>query len=77
MITFTGNGRLSRDVQLRTTRAGKTVATIAVACDRRDRTPSPSTWTSSSGRPRPRPPPSTSSRARSSASPDASSRVST
>jgi hypothetical protein len=41
MITFTGNGRLSRDVQLRTTRAGKTVATIAVARDRRDRNAEP------------------------------------
>jgi hypothetical protein len=41
MITFTGHGRLSRDVQLRTTRAGKTVATIAVACDRRDRSAEP------------------------------------
>ena len=37
MITLTGNGRLTRDVQLRTTHSGKTVATISVASDRRDR----------------------------------------
>ena len=38
MLTLTGNGRLTRDVQLRTTHSGKTVATISVASDRRDRT---------------------------------------
>ena len=37
MITITGNGRLTRDVQLRTTHSGKSVATISVASDRRDR----------------------------------------
>jgi single-strand DNA-binding protein len=37
MITLTGNGRLTREVQLRTTHSGKTVATISVASDRRDR----------------------------------------
>jgi single-stranded DNA-binding protein len=36
MITLTGNSRLPRDVALRTTRSGKTVATISVASDRRD-----------------------------------------
>ena len=38
MLTLTGNGRLTRDPQLRTTHSGKTVATISVASDRRDRT---------------------------------------
>ena len=37
MLTLTGNGRLTRDVQLRATHSGKTVATISVASDRRDR----------------------------------------
>ena len=37
MITLTGNGRLTRDPQLRTTHSGKTLATISVASDRRDR----------------------------------------
>jgi single-strand DNA-binding protein len=37
MLTLTGNGRLTRDVQLRTTHSGKSVATISVASDRRDR----------------------------------------
>jgi single-strand DNA-binding protein len=37
MLTLTGNGRLTRDVQLRSTHSGKTVATISVASDRRDR----------------------------------------
>ena len=37
MITLTGHGRLTRDVQLRTTHSGKTVATVSVASDRRDR----------------------------------------
>jgi single-stranded DNA-binding protein len=37
MITLTGHGRLTRDVALRTTHSGKTVATISIASDRRDR----------------------------------------
>jgi single-strand DNA-binding protein len=37
MLTLTGNGRLTRDVQLRATHSGKRVATISVASDRRDR----------------------------------------
>jgi single-strand DNA-binding protein len=41
MITLTGNGRLTREVQLRTTHSGKTVATISVASDRRDRVAQP------------------------------------
>ena len=41
MITLTGNGRLTRDVQLRTTHSGKTVATISIASDRRDRNADP------------------------------------
>ena len=41
MITLTGHGRLTRDVALRTTHSGKTVATISVASDRRDRDAQP------------------------------------
>ena len=41
MLTLTGNGRLTRDVALRTTPSGKTVATISVASDRRDRDADP------------------------------------
>ena len=41
MITLAGNGRLTRDVAVRTTHAGKTVATISVASDRRDRDAQP------------------------------------
>jgi single-strand DNA-binding protein len=41
MITLTGHGRLTRDVVLRTTHSGKTVATISVAGDRRDRDAQP------------------------------------
>jgi single-strand DNA-binding protein len=41
MLTLTGNGRLTRDVQLRTTNSGKTVATICIASDRRDRDAQP------------------------------------
>jgi single-strand DNA-binding protein len=41
MLTLTGNGRLTRDVQLRATHSGKTVATISVASDRRDRHANP------------------------------------
>jgi single-strand DNA-binding protein len=37
MITLAGNGRVTRDVQLRTTNSGETVATISIASDRRDR----------------------------------------
>jgi single-strand DNA-binding protein len=37
MLTLTGNGRLTRDVELRATHSGKTVATVSVASDRRDR----------------------------------------
>jgi single-stranded DNA-binding protein len=37
MITLTGNGRLTRDVELRSTHSGKSVATISVASDRRVR----------------------------------------
>ena len=41
MLTLTGNGRLTRDIQLRATHSGKTVATISVASDRRDRNADP------------------------------------
>ena len=41
MLTLTGNGRLTRDVQLRTTSSGRSVATISVASDRRDRNAGP------------------------------------
>lgn len=41
MNSLTGNGRLTRDVQLRTTHSGKTVATISIASDRRDRDAQP------------------------------------
>jgi len=41
MLTVTGNGRLTRDVQLRNTHSGKAVATISVASDRRDRNAEP------------------------------------
>jgi single-strand DNA-binding protein len=41
MLTLTGNGRLTRDVQPRTTRSGKTVATISIASNRRDRNAEP------------------------------------
>ena len=37
MLILTGNGRLTRDVELRDTRSGKHVATVSVASDRRDR----------------------------------------
>ena len=37
MLIHTGNGRLTRDVELRETRSGKQVATVSVASDRRDR----------------------------------------
>jgi single-strand DNA-binding protein len=41
MITLTGHGRLTREVQTRTTHSGKTVATISIASDRRDRDAQP------------------------------------
>ena len=41
MLTLTGNGRLTRDVELRSTRKGKSVATVSVASDRRDRKSDP------------------------------------
>src|SRR5215217_7599572 len=41
MLTLTGNGRLTRDVELRATRSGKSVATVSVASDRRDRKADP------------------------------------
>ena len=41
MITLIGHGRLTRDVNLRTTHSGKTVATISIASDRRDRDAAP------------------------------------
>jgi single-strand DNA-binding protein len=34
MLTLTGNGRLTRDVALRSTRSGKSVATVSIARDR-------------------------------------------
>jgi single-strand DNA-binding protein len=37
MMTLTGNGRLTRDVEVRSTRSGRSVATIPVASDRRNR----------------------------------------
>ncbi len=41
MLTITGNGRLTRDPDLRTTNSGKTVANLAVASDRRNRDDEP------------------------------------
>ncbi|HTE64061.1 MAG TPA: hypothetical protein VK631_27140 [Solirubrobacteraceae bacterium] len=41
MLTLTGNGRLTRDVELRSTRSGDSVATVSVASDRRDRQADP------------------------------------
>jgi Single-strand binding protein family len=52
MLTLTGNGRLTRDVELRSTPSGKSVATVSVASDRRDRTNSPALTTLPSPRPR-------------------------
>ncbi|MTD47439.1 single-stranded DNA-binding protein [Conexibacter sp. W3-3-2] len=37
MLTITGNGRLTRDPELRATKAQKSVTTISVACDQRGR----------------------------------------
>jgi single-strand DNA-binding protein len=41
MLSITGNGRITRDVELRTTRGGDGVATVSVASDRRDRKSDP------------------------------------
>jgi len=41
MLTFTGNGRLTRDIGLRSIRSGMSVATVSVASDRRDREADP------------------------------------
>jgi single-strand DNA-binding protein len=41
MLTITANGRLTRDVELRATPSGKSVATVSVASDRRDRSADP------------------------------------
>jgi single-strand DNA-binding protein len=41
MLTLTGSGRLTRDVELRSTRSGKSVAAVSVASDRRDRQADP------------------------------------
>ena len=37
MLTLTANGRLTRSPELRKTRSGKSVTTVSVASDRRDR----------------------------------------
>jgi single-strand DNA-binding protein len=41
MLTITANGRLTRDVELRATPSGTSVATVSVASDRRDRSADP------------------------------------
>ena len=41
MLTLTGNGRLTCDVELRTTHGGDNVTTVHVASDRRDRQADP------------------------------------
>jgi single-strand DNA-binding protein len=41
MLTLTGNGRLARDVELRSTHGGDSVATVRMASDRRDRQADP------------------------------------
>ena len=41
MLTLTGNGRITRDVELHTTHSGNSVATVSVASDRRDRKSDP------------------------------------
>jgi single-strand DNA-binding protein len=41
MLILNGNGRLTRDPQLRQTDSGKVVATVSVATDRRDRNVDP------------------------------------
>jgi single-strand DNA-binding protein len=41
MLTLTGNGRLTRDPELRSTDNGDAVTTVSVASDRRDRRAKP------------------------------------
>jgi single-strand DNA-binding protein len=41
MVTLTGNGGLTKDPELRHTSTGKAVATVSVACSRRDRDADP------------------------------------
>ena len=41
MLILNGNGRLTRDPQLRQTDSGKAVATVSVTADRRDRDADP------------------------------------
>jgi single-strand DNA-binding protein len=41
MLTITGNGRLTRDPELRNTHNGDAVTTVSVASDRRDRQADP------------------------------------
>jgi single-strand DNA-binding protein len=41
ILTLTGTGRLTRDVELRSTHSGDSVATVRVASDRRDRQADP------------------------------------
>ena len=41
MLTITANGRLTREVELRATPSGKSVATVSIASDRRDRSADP------------------------------------
>jgi single-strand DNA-binding protein len=41
MLTITGNGRITRKPELRTTTSGKTVTTVSVASDRRSRDEEP------------------------------------
>ena len=41
MLTLSGNGRLTRDPELRSTDSGKSVTTVSVASSRRDRDADP------------------------------------
>jgi single-stranded DNA-binding protein len=41
MVTLTGNGGLTKDPELRHTSSGKAIATVSVACRRRDRDADP------------------------------------
>ena len=41
MVTLTGNGGLTKDPELRHTGTGEAVATVSVACSRRDRDADP------------------------------------
>ena len=77
MLTLTGNGRLARDVELRSTHGGDSVATVRVASDRRDRQADPVYVDLILWRGQPRRPPRTWSRARPSPSPGALSRART